>query len=241
MNEENINLINLLGKDAIIKNVNNTETTNVMCGEFTYNNTIIITYIIGNNLSNNTRVFTGKIVGLIEINDNNEKRFVVSDSELYGSYAAVKGALRNIVELKNAKLKCLNEKSAGVVIYQMKNGEPYYLVTYSKKNFAGFPKGHVEYGETDESAAIREAKEEAGVDVKLKSNFKSSINYMVYDAPTRKEVVFFLAEIEENENINIDTKEINKYEIVNYKQASAILNEELMNVLTEAKKYIENN
>lgn len=49
-----------------------------------------------------------------------------------------------------------------------------------------------------------------------------------------------MGEMKENTEINIDTNEISNYEIVTYEQAKFILNDELMDVLTKAKKYIEN-
>ena len=141
----------------------------------------------------------------------------------------------------NKKNELLYEKSAGAVIYKIENGEPLFLITYSKKNFPGFPKGHIEKGETEEIAAIREIKEEVGLNVTLKPNFKTSISYTIFDTNIQKEVVLFLAEIGENETINIDLNELNKYEIVNFEQAKLILNDDLIQVLTKVKEYIENN
>ena len=138
----------------------------------------------------------------------------------------------------NKKNELLYEKSAGAVIYKIKNDEPVFIITYSKKNYPGFPKGHIEKGETEEIAAIREIKEEVGLNVTLKPNFKTSISYTIFDTNIQKEVVFFLAEIGENETINIDLNELNKYEIVNFEQAKLILNDDLIQVLTKAKKYI---
>ena len=138
----------------------------------------------------------------------------------------------------NKKNELLYEKSAGAVIYKIKNDEPVFIITYSKKNYPGFPKGHIEKGETEEIAAIREIKEEVGLNVTLKPNFKTSISYTIFDTNIQKEVVLFLAEIGENETINIDLNELNKYEIVNFEQAKLILNDDLIQVLTKAKKYI---
>ena len=44
----------------------------------------------------------------------------------------------------NKRNELLYEKSAGAVIYKIYNGKPLFLVTYSKKNYPGFPKGHIE-------------------------------------------------------------------------------------------------
>ena len=141
----------------------------------------------------------------------------------------------------NKRNELLYEKSAGAVIYKINNGKPLFLVTYSKKNYPGFPKGHIEKGETEETAAVREIKEEVGLNVTLKPNFRTSISYTIYDTNIQKEVVFFLAEIRENSTINIDLNELNKYEMVDFEQAKSILNDDLMQVLSKAKNYIENN
>jgi 8-oxo-dGTP pyrophosphatase MutT (NUDIX family) len=54
---------------------------------------------------------------------------------------------------------------AGAVVYRMNDTTIEFLVQKSRKNPAVwlFPKGHVEKGETDEEAALRELKEESGV------------------------------------------------------------------------------
>lgn len=53
--------------------------------------------------------------------------------------------------------------AGGIVVWNI-NGKPHVLLTqHSKHKGWGFPKGHVEKGETEESAATREVEEEAGV------------------------------------------------------------------------------
>ena len=148
---------------------------------------------------------------------------------------------RKNINTYNAKSKSLFEKSAGVIAYRKINGEPHYLIIYSKKNFSGFPKGHIEYGEKEEDTAKRELLEEAGIKVELKKGFRETISYTVFDTPIQKEVVFFLGEMAENEIVNINNKEISKFEMVTFDKAKKILNEELMNVLRSAKEYIDKN
>lgn len=55
----------------------------------------------------------------------------------------------------------INKNNKNEFILIKRKNEPF-------KNYWAFPGGFIEYGETAESAAIREAKEETGVDVKLK-------------------------------------------------------------------------
>lgn len=156
----------MLGKNVEIKGIKIQNITNdVPCGELKLNNTEIYAYIIGENSLENYQRFEGKIVSIIELQDKNESRMVVAKKESKISYAEVTGYFRNITELKNAKYKCLFEKSAGVIAYKKINGEPHYLIIYTKKNLSGFPKGHIEYGEKEEDTAKRELLEEAGIKV----------------------------------------------------------------------------
>jgi len=57
-----------------------------------------------------------------------------------------------------------DETSAGGVVFRLDAGRPsYLLIRDSYKNW-GFPKGHIETGEQPETAALREVKEETGLD-----------------------------------------------------------------------------
>jgi 8-oxo-dGTP pyrophosphatase MutT (NUDIX family) len=89
------------------------------------------------------------------------------------------------------------ERSAGVVVYRQGDdgARQYLLLDYGR--FWDYPKGHVERGEDDESAALRELAEETGIaDARLEPGFARDISYFFRDKSgglIRKEVVFFLA------------------------------------------------
>ena len=92
------------------------------------------------------------------------------------------------------------ERSAGGVVYYDAGGDgPVYLLMSNRKGYWEFPKGHVDPGETEEEAAIREVREETGLDdVKVVSGFKVKIKY-TYSKDGKKypkEVVFFLMKAE---------------------------------------------
>ena len=95
------------------------------------------------------------------------------------------------------------EYSCGAVVFQRINGEPHYVLVRAKDQpmgCHGFPKGHMEPGETEAQTALREIYEEAGLRVRLLPGFRAVTEYPLPDKPdTRKRVVFFLAEYEGQE------------------------------------------
>lgn len=85
--------------------------------------------------------------------------------------------------------KILNkEKSCGCII--IKNNK--VLLIKQTKGHWGFPKGHMEKGETEIETAIREVKEETNLDVKIDANSRCTMEYMT-DKGKLKEVVLFIA------------------------------------------------
>ena len=108
----------------------------------------------------------------------------------------------------------INEKSAGCIII---NNDKVLLVHQSSGNW-GFPKGHLEKGESETEAAIRETKEETNLDVKIvDSSARYSIEYNT-DKGTHKEAVYFLA-TKTSEEIVRQESEINEIKWFDFKEA----------------------
>lgn len=89
-------------------------------------------------------------------------------------------------------IKAREEKSCGAVIWQGTPAEHRYLLAQHGAGHWSFPKGHVEKGENEKQTALREIKEETGLDVALDTRFREVVTY--YPMPeVIKDVVFFLA------------------------------------------------
>ncbi|MDP2704668.1 MAG: NUDIX domain-containing protein [bacterium] len=92
-----------------------------------------------------------------------------------------------------------NEISAGIIIYRKTPDGLKYLVLYQKNRYWNFPKGKLEKGEPGFRAAIREVKEETGINYKnllFRDYFKAYNRFMFMREGKRvsKLVMFYLAE-----------------------------------------------
>ncbi|MEM1890223.1 MAG: bis(5'-nucleosyl)-tetraphosphatase [Pyrobaculum sp.] len=88
-----------------------------------------------------------------------------------------------------------DEISAGAVVFYRGETVEYLLLHYPAGHW-DFPKGNVEPGEALEEAALREIREETGLEVKLIEGFREEVEYVYRRGgkSVRKKVYFFLAE-----------------------------------------------
>lgn len=84
------------------------------------------------------------------------------------------------------------EKSCGAVICADTPQGRLFLVEQMHSGHFGLCKGHVEAGETEEETALREIREETGLEVTLDTGFRREICYSPF-AGCHKQVVFFAA------------------------------------------------
>lgn len=95
-----------------------------------------------------------------------------------------------------------SEYSAGIVVFRKENSKILYLVLHYGKGHWDFPKGHIEKGETEKDAAVRETQEETGIsDLNFIEGFKEKIGYFFRQGKklVHKEVIYFLAETKTGE------------------------------------------
>ena len=110
-------------------------------------------------------------------------------------------------------------KSCGFIVYKVEKNENYYLIIKSHSGDIGFPKGHMEIGESELQTAIRELKEETGIEVNTIYDFKYQIEYPLPRVPDAiKQTVYFLGKCASNDII-IQESEVASAEFVTYDKA----------------------
>ena len=94
---------------------------------------------------------------------------------------------------RTLRTKCdIKERSCGAVVWRKRGGRRHYLIIQNRSGHNGFPKGHMEYGESEAQTAIREIKEETSLNVTLDTTFKAEYRYLV-DGYIHKSALYFLA------------------------------------------------
>ena len=123
----------------------------------------------------------------------------------------------------------IHEKSCGAIIYTNVNGERLYLVEQMLDGHWGVPKGHVEENETEEETAVREIKEEVGLQVIIDSGFRMTETYSPKDGFI-KDVVYFVA-YSESMDTTMQAEEVQNIRWVKLEEAKELLKPHLKKVM----------
>ena len=142
----------------------------------------------------------------------------------------------------------MSKRAAGLIIFkQLRDSFEYLLLrtSYGEKHWTP-PKGHLDEGETDIEAAVRETREESGLErdtdyaIIDQNSFNIELNYPVRGKP--KTVIYFLAEYinQDKERIKLSDEHI-EYKWLPVNDAVEVVNYELMqNALRTANDYLIN-
>ena len=129
------------------------------------------------------------------------------------------------------------ELSAGAVLYTVINNEINYLLLLDFHNNWGFPKGHLEQGETIVQAALREIKEEVGIDAVLDTDFKEELIYTMPNG-IEKHSIYYVGRYTDQNPIK-QLEEVQDIKILPYEQAINLISfDNMKDVLEKANKYI---
>lgn len=116
----------------------------------------------------------------------------------------------------------LYEKTCGSVLFLRDNGVKKYLLIKNDSGHIGFPKGHIEVGETERQTARREVFEETGVDIEINEETRQEYTYKTLNGSIKK-CIYFCNEFDMQE-IKIQQEEISESWLMPYEEAMKLLN-----------------
>ena len=97
------------------------------------------------------------------------------------------------------------EFSCGAILFtKNKEGKREYVLIMEANGSYGFPKGHKKSGESDIDCALREIKEETGINPEILPDMKRTIHYSMPNG-NFKEVTYFVGKYNDQELIPEDS------------------------------------
>ena len=165
--------------------------------------------------------FSGRCIAVIHrTNDDDDKLVVTPDGKEYSD-----DAINALVEFQErffehtiTLIDKKREKSCGCIILK---DDKVLLIGARDDNgklYWSFPKGHQDEGETDVETALRETKEEVGLDVEISDRNPIRTGHLVHNGTVHKEILLFIAE-PLNDEIRVQEMEVEKAEWVNIDEA----------------------
>lgn len=152
-------------------------------------------YILG--VTEPVERFTGRVIAAVRRKDDNEDKFVAAPEGMAFHQAQIAEAIHFVEKYFDSRVDALVRRSCGVIPYRKTDEGLRYLLLLQTNGFWSFPKGHMEAFEAEQETALRELKEETGLDAVLQPGIREMVSYPMGGGRT-KEVVVFLGEVTGN-------------------------------------------
>lgn len=181
--------------------------------------------------------YTGEIIAVVKNKETRKEAWVIAPGGVIIYEPALYTLLGKFIDKSVCTLICLYEKSCGAVLYTHEDGIRRFLLIKNMSGHIGFPKGHVELGESEKETAEREVWEETGVTTSIHNGFREYYNYSV-NSFVKKQAVYFVAPFQKSD-IKMNIKEISEYLLVTFDEGMKVLNyPHDRSILSKADKFI---
>ena len=128
-----------------------------------------------------------------------------------------------------------HEKSCGTIIIDQNKVLVIGAEDDEGKLFWSFPKGHQEDGESDTETAIRETREEVGLETEIIDEKPIYASPLIHDGTAVKDIYLFLAKIAGGE-IKPQEGEVEQVQWVDFEEADKYFSDYYKDAWSEAKK-----
>ena len=196
-------------------------------------------YIMG--INHPVRNFDGRVIAVVRRYSGKGVVWVVAPKSTRFIVNDIREAI-DFAEGKNGyNIDCLYESSCGAVVFRKEDDKIKFLLIRNRRSAHwGFPKGHIEPGESDEETAIREVLEETGLRIEILPGFVRKSNYTI-QGKIEKSVAIFLANTVDTD-YTLQVEEIEECGWFEFDDALKTLNYENDKlILNEAKAFLAEN
>ena len=192
-------------------------------------------YIMG--INHPVKSFDGRVIAIIRRHGGNGAVCVVAPKSTRFIINDIKNAVSFAERKCGYDIECLFERSCGAVVFKGEKEKNILLIKNKRSAHWGFPKGHIEQGETETDTAIRETKEETGLDIEIIDGFSCKSEYTI-QGKVEKAVVIFLARAVTTD-VTTQEEEIDDYKWVDFETARKMLKfENDKNILNKAENFM---
>ena len=184
--------------------------------------------------------YRAKIIGIAHRENDVEDKLIASPIDKVFYQNEIAEAIHFQEQYYKTTVESIYEKSAGAVVYTVSDDKIKYLLIKSQNGDIGFPKGHIEQGENEEAAALREIYEETSIKAELTGDFKTKIEYTMPNGKS-KAVMYFTAVYANQTPKHNDGFEYNEYMLLEYDAAlNSLTFENSKEILTKVNEFINN-
>ena len=130
------------------------------------------------------------------------------------------------------------EYCSGAVLYTVVNDKILYVLVVESDGHCGLPKGHIETGETERETALREIKEETGINAVLFDDFAIKVEYETKEGSIKR-TTYFIASYY-NQVIECNNNELLEVKLLPFDEAMATLTyQDIKDVLQKANHFLK--
>ena len=187
------------------------------------------------------RNFDGRVIAILSNKKLKSYIWIVAPKSTRFIINDIKKYINIEKDFAGYTLDCLYESSCGAVVYRDIRGEVRYLLIKNKRSAHwGFPKGHIEEGETKKETAYREVLEETGIHISIIDGFECVSRYKIRDR-IEKTVSIFVGTTKDTSTV-IQASEIEDYIWLTFEKAMNLLKfENDKNILKSAHEFLNDN